>query len=332
MLKFLSKLFSRRTSSRRPDAAVDFQTLAEGNNDVIFRCGKDGIVNYVSPSIRLFGWVPEEVLGQGPAMFILPEDLPAVLAVLEKHKAGVESTRISFRLRRKDGTPVWLEASARTVADAVCGSGDVVVVLRDVEERKQLEERLCRLAMTDGLTGLANRRAFDEALESEWLRVRRTKGRLSLLLIDLDHFKGFNDHYGHQVGDDCLRAVASAIQEALQRPADLAARYGGEEIAVILPNTDLAGAVAVAVSVRSAVEALCIPHVVTGAGAEKVTISVGVATALSAVGASIQMPAGLLRAADTALYKAKNNGRNRVETALVLSGDISTSSSEASTG
>ena len=94
------------------------------------------------------------------------------------------------------------------------------------------------MALTDGLTGLANRRSFDQAIESEWQRTKRTSAHMSLLLLDLDHFKEFNDHYGHQVGDDCLRMVAAATRETVRRPADIAARYGGEEIAVILPETE----------------------------------------------------------------------------------------------
>jgi len=322
MIKLFARLFGARAGSIAVNKAVDFRTVVEGGNDLIVRCGKDGTACYVSPSsTRMLGWTPEEMLGKGPAHFVLPEDMPAIALAIKDHEAGVESSVLSYRMRRKDGTVLWVEGSARTVVDPATGDYDVVIVARDITERKALEDRLSTLAMTDGLTGLANRRAFDEALGSEWLRTRRTKGQLSLLLIDLDHFKGFNDHYGHQVGDDCLRAVSFAIRNALRRPADLAARYGGEELTVILPDTDLAGAVEVAEAVRAAVKALSIPHARNGSATAGVTVSVGVATALSSAGASIQMPAGLLQAADTALYKAKSNGRDRVETALLLSGD-----------
>lgn len=304
------------------DDAVDFRMLTEGSNDVIFRCGPDGTAFYVSPSsVRLFGWTPAEMIGKGPASFVVPEDLPAIVAAQRNHSAGDESSVVSYRVKRKDGSALWVEASARMAKDPVTGNDNLVVVMRDISDRKQQEDRLYELATTDGLTGLANRRAFDEALETEWLRTRRSAGQMSLLLIDLDNFKGFNDHYGHQVGDDCLRAVASTIRGMVRRPGDLAARYGGEEMAVILADTDTAAAVAIAEAIRTAVETLRIPHAGNGSAAELVTISTGVATALSRVGGSIQMPAGLLQAADTALYKAKNNGRNRVETALLISGD-----------
>jgi diguanylate cyclase (GGDEF)-like protein len=143
------------------------------------------------------------------------------------------------------------------------------------------------LALTDGLTELANRRAFDEALDREWKRTLREGSQISLLLLDLDCFKEFNDHYGHQVGDDCLRAVARAVAGVV-RATDIAARYGGEEIAVILPSTNTGGSVEVAEKVRSAVEALQITHEGNPEGGGWVTVSVGVATALSRQGGSVK--------------------------------------------
>lgn len=322
MLKLFRKLFRiGGNPGVAEEDAVDFRVLTEGSNDVIFRCGADGTAFYVSPSsVRLFGWTPEEMVGKGPAEFVVPEDLPAIMTAQANHVAGKDSSTVSYRVRRKDGSAVWVEGSARLLKDSVAGNPSIVVVMRDISDRKRQEDRLYELATTDGLTGLANRRAFDEALETEWRRTRRDSGQLSLLLIDLDQFKGFNDNYGHQVGDDCLRAVASTIRTLVCRPGDLTARYGGEEMGVILADTDMAGAVAIAEAIRAAVEALQIPHAANGTS-KLVTISTGVATAISRAGGSIQMPAGLLQAADIALYKAKNNGRNRVETALLISGN-----------
>jgi diguanylate cyclase (GGDEF)-like protein len=221
-------------------------------------------------------------------------------------------------MRKKDGSLVWIEFTARVVRNPSTEKAiEAVVTMRDISERKALEEKLSTLALTDGLTGLANRRAFDEALDREWKRTLRDGSQISLLLLDIDNFKQFNDRYGHQVGDDCLRAVAAALR-GIVRATDIAARYGGEEIAVVLPATDTAGAVDVAEKARSAVEALQITHECNPAGAGWVTASVGVATALSRHGGTMRMPESLLLAADNALYKAKREGRNQVATSLLV--------------
>ena len=171
------------------------------------------------------------------------------------------------------------------------------------------------MARTDGLTGLANRRAFDDVFDQEWRRAEREGTSLSLLLLDIDRFKLFNDTYGHQAGDECLRLVAGAVAGALKRPGDLAARYGGEEIAVLLPTTDASGAATIAEVVRSAVQELALGHE-RNPPIGLLTASIGVATSTVAqrkTGAAT--PELLLLAADQALYRAKESGRNRVERA-----------------
>jgi len=166
---------------------------------------------------------------------------------------------------------------------------------------------LAQLSMRDGLTGLANRRRFDEALLTECGRARRDQSHLSLLLMDVDFFKKYNDTYGHQAGDDCLKRVATALAEAVRRPADLAARYGGEEFVLVLPGTPAEGATHVAEGVRSAVQALAIPHSASTV-AEHVTLSLGIATTHE--GGDFT-PKDLIAAADLGLYAAKRSGRNR---------------------
>lgn len=166
--------------------------------------------------------------------------------------------------------------------------------------------QLERLATTDGLTGIANRRAFDQCLELELRRAHRAGGGTALLLIDVDHFKAYNDTYGHAAGDDCLRRVAQALSLTASRASDLVARYGGEEFAILLPATDAGGAQALAERVRAAVETLAIPHL--GADAQQVTISVGAGSLVALDGGGA---ADLMRWADGALYRAKVAGRNR---------------------
>lgn len=172
---------------------------------------------------------------------------------------------------------------------------------------KQKTDLLEKLALIDGLTGIPNRRNFDERFEIEWRRSLREAKPLAVVLVDVDHFKSYNDHYGHGAGDACLRGVARALLLSLARPADMVARYGGEEFVVLLPETDLAGAQQVAERMRQQVLQLNLPH----AASDKtvVTISLGFAAAYPANEAE-RTPQSLLAEADGGLYRAKSAGRN----------------------
>ena len=179
-----------------------------------------------------------------------------------------------------------------------------------VSQQQLLDTNLVlqRLMNSDGLTGLSNRRHFDEYLELEWRRAMRDQTQLSLLMIDVDFFKTYNDSFGHVEGDEALRKVAAAIREASSRPSDLPARYGGEEFALVLPNTSPGGARLVAEKLRMAVAALKIPHIAPAEGAG-LTISIGLSTMTPVQGTDCRK---LIMAADKGLYTAKNNGRNQV--------------------
>lgn len=180
---------------------------------------------------------------------------------------------------------------------------------------KQLSDALRQAAYLDGLTGVPNRRQFEETMQREWLRAQRIGAPISLLMLDIDAFKHFNDHYGHPAGDGCLKSVARALQRAVHRPADLAARYGGEEFAVLLPETDACGARFLASHLLQAVDALRIPHVGSPV-CPHVTLSIGVSchdgfVASSAAKEALSAPSELLAAADRALYAAKAAGRHQ---------------------
>lgn len=186
---------------------------------------------------------------------------------------------------------------------------------RVVERTKELEEANLKLALlsnTDALTGLANRRRFDEVLGSEWARAKRSGQALALIMLDVDKFKKYNDRYGHQAGDECLKKVASMLEAQARRASDLVARYGGEEFALILAGTDASVALCLAEAVRQTTAAMDMPHESSSFG--RVTLSAGVAIMTVDSGWDAE---GLLRAADQALYRAKHDGRNCVVAAEV---------------
>ena len=168
-------------------------------------------------------------------------------------------------------------------------------------------KELVRISSSDGLTGVANRRFFDETIALEWRRARRHSNSIAMLMCDVDFFKLFNDTYGHQAGDDCLRKVATAISLNTERPSDLVARYGGEEFVVVLPETTIGGALMVAEKIRQAIRELNIAHESSPGG--RVTMSIGIASAAPGFD---NPPDDLIHAADKALYRAKREGRDRV--------------------
>jgi diguanylate cyclase (GGDEF)-like protein len=181
--------------------------------------------------------------------------------------------------------------------------------LEDTNQKlEEVNQTLQRLASVDGLTQVANRRCFDEALVHEWQRISRELGTLSLILVDIDYFKRYNDTYGHLAGDKCLKQVAQSISKAVHRPADLVARYGGEEFVVLLPGTTLAGANQVAEAIKAAVKKLDLVHSSSPLG-ERITLSLGISCLTPSQHSS---PMTLIKSADKALYLAKESGRDRI--------------------
>lgn len=289
--------------------------LANNAGDMIARFDRDFTRTYISPACReVLGYEPQEFVGLPMQSVVLDEDRSRVHAELIcPLLLGADTARSSYRVTRKDGRVIWIETFGRRLPD---GSG-FVTVARDVSIQKELESQLeaanqqLRVqVMQDPLTGISNRRRFDEMLGFEYQRAQRLHEPLSLLMIDIDHFKQFNDTYGHPVGDDCLRAVATALDQTLRRPGDLVGRYGGEEFAVLLPGTPLAGAIIISERIRAAVARLPIPG-----AAGTLTVSIGGATILAPIDTA--GPADLIRSADGALYQAKRDGRDCVKMASV---------------
>jgi diguanylate cyclase (GGDEF)-like protein/PAS domain S-box-containing protein len=275
---------------------------------------------------QMLGYTPGEV-ALTSAMWrgcIHPDDQAAVKAAFDAHVSGhTESYKVEHRMRHKKGHWIWVLNHAMVMArDAQSTPTRVLGTHLDITERKsteagvaensaQLERanaQLSRLSVTDGLTGIGNRRLFDATLATEWARGARQQQPLALLIIDIDHFKAYNDSYGHQGGDDCLRRVAGVLGACVKRSGDLLARYGGEEFVVLLPSNDALAGTAFAQACLDRLNAARIPHPASPVS-DWLTMSIGVASMVPAQGVS---PDLLVRRADAALYAAKKLGRAQV--------------------
>lgn len=246
------------------------------------------------------------------------EQLQDILIIMVTVKDEVESLKIALDSGAIDYIPKPVN-----VVELLARVRSALTLKQEMDRRKARERELVeltrqltdanqmleRLSFLDGLTGIANRRYFDELIDQLWRRAAREVSPLSLIMVDIDFFKSFNDTYGHQQGDVCLKQVAKALSDVLRRPGDFVARYGGEEFVAILSNTEIEGAGVVAETMRSNVAALGIPHAKSQAG-DRVTVSVGVG---SMVPERNSEPSELISAVDQALYAAKEGGRNRVK-------------------
>ena len=309
-------LEDHRSSERRLEKIACLHSLmTENSRDAILICNFAGLTSYASPAMQaITGWTPAEVTQIGMSL-MHPEDLPGVRKAVADLRKGEGSGRIEYRLRKRNGQYVWIEASLRIFLDPVTHrQAGILNVLRDISERKRTEQQLQAayraveaLAVVDGLTGLANRRRLDQSLATEWRRALREHKPISFLLIDADHFKDYNDSYGHVRGDSCLKQIAEAAQDVVARPGDLVARYGGEEFAVVLPDTERRGAAEIAHQICDALRQRRLTHSLNPSG--MVTVSIGCATLIPHLGQPVHT---LIEEADQALYRAKHDGRNRV--------------------
>ena len=292
-----------------------YRLLADNSSDAIVCLGRDGRRRYVSPSFWIMtGWTEAHLLSTSFSDLIVAEDYPIAAAAFGELMAGTAQITAVYRYRCGDGTTIWVELLARPTADPLGGPPVFVGNIRNISRQKAVEEQLAAtnaelaaISRTDALTGIANRRHFDEVLLKEWKRAVRGGTDLALLLVDADHFKAYNDVYGHPQGDVCLQAIALTLASGIRRPGDLAARYGGEEFAVILPETSVEAAAAMADLMRQALAEQAMEHRTNEAGV--VTVSIGVAALVPQRGSE---PESLIKLADKALYEAKRTGRNRV--------------------
>jgi diguanylate cyclase (GGDEF)-like protein/PAS domain S-box-containing protein len=291
---------------------ASFRLLAEGSSDMVTRIGLDEQVQYASPSsVRIVGWPPDQLVGTPALAGVHPEDLPRVEQLVAALKRGeTEEARVTYRTRHREKSEIWVESTLRITRNVDGEIDGAVAISRDMTQQKDIEDRLAILAIEDGLTGLANRRRFDEQLEEEWARAYRERTCLALLMIDIDHFKAYNDAYGHPAGDACLRVVTRIMAMEARRATDVTARYGGEEFAMLLPNTDAAGCARIGERIRRAILEAGIPHAFN-LPSGLVTASLGGAICQPASERSATS-ASLVEAADRALYAAKDGGRNRL--------------------
>jgi diguanylate cyclase (GGDEF)-like protein/PAS domain S-box-containing protein len=312
-VRFANQMQKTQRADRR------YRLLADNASDVIACAGLDGRRLYLSPAFTtLTGWGVRDGLQQPWQDFVHPDDQSRILNMEPRLRAGAGPFACTFRYICKDGLYRWAEARVQVVGATEGVEAQFVANLRDITERKLAEDEVAALnrelaiqAVTDGLTGLANRRRFDEGLAQEWRRAAREQNSLSLMMIDVDHFKFYNDRYGHQRGDECLRTVATAVAGGARRAGDVAARYGGEEFAILLPGADAVAAAGLAEGVRAAIQAIGLEH--TGNPANGIiTASVGVATMTPVPDAGGYRPEDLVAGADAALYQAKHSGRNQV--------------------
>lgn len=299
-----------------PDEGV-YKTLLESTRAIPWRIDWQAMrFSYIGPQIEdLLGWPQDSwVTVEDWASRIHEEDRERVVQFcVSQSQSGIDH-EADYRALKADGGYIWM----RDVVHVIRKDGEVealVGFMFDIDERKKTEQALQEarreleeLSYQDGLTGVANRRMLDLVLDREWDTARRERKPISMLMLDIDHFKPFNDHYGHLAGDDCLRRIARLLVSAGRRPRDLVARYGGEEFVLVLPDTDSEAAQQVAERVQALIAAENIAHVAAGEDSV-VTASIGVTTLMpTAVGNSDE----LIARADRQLYLAKTGGRHRI--------------------
>lgn len=284
-----------------------FRYLLDQINDAIWIIDPDSgvVLDTNRAAYQSLGYTKEDLVGS--QLTSVASGLPSNVSLRQYFEDHVNDNGLTEGYHRhSDGSLIPVETNARLVE---LDSGSyVVAIARDITERKRLEDKLRQLSTEDSLTRVFNRRYFDDMLEQEWRRMLRVQHSLSLLMIDVDYFKHFNDTYGHVGGDECLRQIATGLKTQMRRAGDIIARYGGEEFVVILPQTDVETAETLAETLRKSVEDLRVEHF--GIESEHVvTVSIGVATIIPTAS---QTALKLLTLADKALYAAKASGRNCV--------------------
>jgi diguanylate cyclase (GGDEF)-like protein/PAS domain S-box-containing protein len=309
-------------NTENPDPDNVYKTLLESTKAIPWKIDWATLqFAYVGPQIeQLLGWAPESWMSvEDWASRMHPDDRAWVVDFCVAQSQAGTDHEADYRALTKDGDYVWIRDVVHVVRKENGEVDSLVGFMFDISERKRTEEKLIRLqkeledlSFKDGLTGVANRRMFDAVLEMEWGNARRQLQPLSLILLDIDFFKQYNDHFGHLQGDDCLKRVANALTQAATRPRDFIARFGGEEFVLVLPETDAEAAAKVAERCRHAIarEHIAHPHSPIG---KHLTVSMGVGTMVP--GYRDEMLA-FVEEVDRRLYQAKQQGRDCVVAVL----------------
>ncbi|MGF6273079.1 two-component system cell cycle response regulator [Massilia sp. UYP11] len=305
-----AQLRLRSSSESQKQQAERLQLIVDGMDEGLMLVDCEGRVVYANPACERFLSQPKEVLeGELLADLIEPPAAGDYAGYFARPLDAEASARCrgtrEVLVRQSDGTLHAMDLSLSPVAG---GEALFVALLHDITHHKQSETALQRAALIDPLTRIANRRHFDAFLDKEWQRAIRSGQPLSLIVLDVDHFKGYNDSLGHAAGDACLQAIAEALQSHAMRPTDLAARYGGEEFVVLLADTASGAAARLGETIRAHVERLAIPNP-RAEGPGVVTVSIGVACIVPTLFDDIRT---FFISADRAMYEAKARGRNQV--------------------
>lgn len=268
-----------------------------------------GVILSVNPAFEeITGYRESDAVGTTPRFLKSGIHDPAYYSQIINNVCSEGKWKGEIWVRRKNGEIFPQDTTITAIRDDNGVIKRYSAILSDVTERKKNEEYLRFLSMRDGLTGLFNRRTFDEEMKNEWRRALRISAPFSLIILDIDYFKSYNDTYGHQQGDNCLKAVAEVINNSVHRKGDMTARYGGEEFVILLPSSSKSDALFIAEAIRSRVAELGLAHK-NSAIYKTVTASLGIGTLVPSLKNS---PEKLFKLADKALYAAKSQGRNRV--------------------
>ncbi len=319
-------MLNQRLKIEIQESEDKYRSILNASPDDITITDMNGRIDMVSPaSKKMYGYEEafEGFVGMHIVDFIVPDDVKRAKSNIEQMYQGGHSKPNEYLAVRKDQSTFHIEVNSGYIYNSNGKPIKMVFIIRDITERKLAEYKIQKLvqqlelerntahqnSITDSLTGLANRRYFDDMLTTEFYRMKRSESNMSLIMLDVDYFKKFNDTYGHLAGDECLRQIGNVLKLIVGRVTDIAARYGGEEFVVILPDTEENGAIMIAERIRRAVIELAIPHSESDIS-EWITVSIGVATVSAA---SVTSPEQVVTLVDEALYRAKKGGRNQIQ-------------------